>query len=108
MRGTGEGHYSWELRPQSMMTNANVEQVGAIVSEGIEPPPKQPDGSRSTLEVHIFLATLCRDFGRSYGVIPAHQRHVLDPMGLPAHAQAKLSCCHHRSSSQDRSVGGIG
>jgi hypothetical protein len=31
MRGTGEGHYPWDLRPQSMMTNANVEQVGATV-----------------------------------------------------------------------------
>ena len=31
MRGTGEGHYPWDLRPQSTMTNANVEQVGAIV-----------------------------------------------------------------------------
>ena len=31
MRGTGEGHYAWDLRPQSMMTNANVEQVGATV-----------------------------------------------------------------------------
>jgi hypothetical protein len=30
-RGTGEGHYPWDLRPQSTMTNANVEQVGAIV-----------------------------------------------------------------------------
>jgi hypothetical protein len=27
MRGTGEGHYPWDLRPQSTMTNANVEQV---------------------------------------------------------------------------------
>ena len=27
MRGTGEGHYSWDLRPQSTMTNANVDQV---------------------------------------------------------------------------------
>ncbi|HEX2653041.1 MAG TPA: hypothetical protein VHN11_05255 [Xanthobacteraceae bacterium] len=26
MRGTGEGHYAWDLRPQSTMTNANVEQ----------------------------------------------------------------------------------
>jgi hypothetical protein len=31
MRGTGEGHYPWDLRPQSMMTNANIEQVGASV-----------------------------------------------------------------------------
>jgi hypothetical protein len=27
MRGVGEGHYSWDLRPQSMMTNGNVEQT---------------------------------------------------------------------------------
>ena len=25
LRGTGEGHYPWDLRPQSTMTNANVE-----------------------------------------------------------------------------------
>jgi hypothetical protein len=31
MRGTGEGHYPWDLRPQSTMTNANVEQVVAAV-----------------------------------------------------------------------------
>ncbi len=27
MRGTGEGHYAWDLMPKSMMTNADVEQV---------------------------------------------------------------------------------
>lgn len=27
MRGTGEGHYSWDLQPQSTMTNGNVEQT---------------------------------------------------------------------------------
>ena len=27
MRGTGEGHYAWDLKPESMMTNANVEGV---------------------------------------------------------------------------------
>ncbi|HMH17849.1 MAG TPA: hypothetical protein VK572_06840 [Burkholderiales bacterium] len=27
MRGTGEGHYAWDLRPESMMTNANVADV---------------------------------------------------------------------------------
>jgi hypothetical protein len=26
MRGTGEGHYAWDLQPNSTMTNANVEQ----------------------------------------------------------------------------------
>jgi hypothetical protein len=31
MRGTGEGHYPWDLRPQSTMTNANVDQVATAV-----------------------------------------------------------------------------
>jgi hypothetical protein len=26
MRGTGEGHYDWDLKPQSKMTNGNVDQ----------------------------------------------------------------------------------
>jgi outer membrane lipoprotein SlyB len=31
MRGTGEGHYPWDLRPQSTMTNANVEHMVSAV-----------------------------------------------------------------------------
>ena len=31
MRGTGEGHYDWDLKPQSKMTNGNVEQTVAAV-----------------------------------------------------------------------------
>lgn len=31
MRGTGEGHYDWDLKPQSKMTNANVEKVDPTV-----------------------------------------------------------------------------
>src|SRR5436309_13417944 len=27
MRGTGEGHYDWDLKPQSKMTNANVAKI---------------------------------------------------------------------------------
>src|SRR5258706_16134455 len=30
MRGTGEGHYDWDLRPASNMTNANVANVVSI------------------------------------------------------------------------------
>jgi hypothetical protein len=31
MRGTGEGHYDWDLKPNAKMTNANVEQtVGGV------------------------------------------------------------------------------
>jgi hypothetical protein len=39
MRGTGEGHYPWDLQPQSTMTNANVEQIGTAM-----------DGQTLTLE----------------------------------------------------------
>ena len=51
MRGTGEGHYPWDLRPQSMMTNANVEQVGARV-DGQTLTLKYKDG-----EQKIFVPT---------------------------------------------------
>jgi hypothetical protein len=30
MRGTGEGHYDWDLRPTSKMTNANVAKVTSM------------------------------------------------------------------------------
>jgi len=30
MRGTGEGHYPWDLKPESLMTNANVADVVGI------------------------------------------------------------------------------
>jgi hypothetical protein len=32
MRGTGEGHFAWDLMPGSMMTNANVSQLKTIGS----------------------------------------------------------------------------
>src|SRR4029079_7117242 len=31
MRGTGEGHYDWDLKPKAKMTNANVETVTPTV-----------------------------------------------------------------------------
>jgi len=30
MRGTGEGHYDWDLKPNSKMTNANVAKIVAM------------------------------------------------------------------------------
>jgi hypothetical protein len=51
MRGTGEGHYPWDLRPQSMMTNANIEQVGATV-DGRTLTLKYKDGEKK-----IFVPT---------------------------------------------------
>jgi hypothetical protein len=36
MRGTGEGHYPWDLKAPEHMTNANVEQTVAGDPEGIK------------------------------------------------------------------------
>jgi len=45
MRGTGEGHYPWDLQPKSTMTNANVEQVVSAV-EGRTLTLKYKDGEK--------------------------------------------------------------
>ena len=48
MRGTGEGHYSWDLRPKSTMTNANVDQVVTAV-DGQTLTLKYKDGEKRNL-----------------------------------------------------------
>ena len=45
MRGTGEGHYPWDLRPQSTMTNANIEQV-VTATDGQTLTLKYKDGEK--------------------------------------------------------------
>lgn len=35
MRGTGEGHYDWDLRPNSKMTNANVAKIKDVKNERV-------------------------------------------------------------------------
>jgi hypothetical protein len=35
MRGTGEGHYPWDLQPNSMMTNANIANVVSVASDRV-------------------------------------------------------------------------
>ena len=50
MRGTGEGHYSWDLRPKSTMTNANIDQVVTAV-DGQTLTLKYKDGEKT-----IFVA----------------------------------------------------
>jgi hypothetical protein len=48
MRGTGEGHYDWDLKPNTKMTNANVEQtVGGV--EGQTLSVKYKDGEKKLL-----------------------------------------------------------
>ena len=48
MRGTGEGHYPWDLRPQSTMTNGNVEQIASAV-DGRTLTMKYKDGEKKIL-----------------------------------------------------------
>jgi len=48
MRGTGEGHYDWDLKPQTKMTNANVEQTVAGV-DGQMLSVKYKDGEKKVL-----------------------------------------------------------
>jgi hypothetical protein len=48
MRGTGEGHYPWDLRPQTTMTNANVEQLVAGV-DGQSLTLKYKDGEKKII-----------------------------------------------------------
>jgi Domain of unknown function (DUF5666) len=48
MRGTGEGHYPWDLQPKSTMTNANVDDVVTAV-EGNTLTLKYKDGEKKIL-----------------------------------------------------------
>jgi hypothetical protein len=48
MRGTGEGHYDWDLLPKSKMTNANVEQAVTGV-DGQTLSVKYKDGEKKLL-----------------------------------------------------------
>src|SRR6201998_1404409 len=46
MRGTREGHYDWDLKPNTKMTNANVEPTGAR-GEGPGPSAKSKGGGHN-------------------------------------------------------------
>ena len=64
MRGTGEGHYDWDLKPQTKMTNANVEQtVGGVDGQMLS--VKYKDGEKKLLvtpeTVVVTYATGDRD-----------------------------------------------
>jgi len=47
-RGTGEGHYDWDLKPNTKMTNANVEQTVAGV-DGPVLSVKYKDGEKKLM-----------------------------------------------------------
>ena len=49
MRGTGEGHYAWDLKPGSMMTNATVADAIAISGGGRRMTLKYKDGEKTVI-----------------------------------------------------------
>ena len=68
MRGTGEGHYDWDLKPQSKMTNANVEQTVAGV-DGQMLSVKYKDGEKKIL-VTPDTAIVTYEMGKREEVTP--------------------------------------
>jgi hypothetical protein len=80
MRGTGEGHYAWDLKPDSMMTNATVDGVvsgarGRVLTlkyKGGEQKVLVPEGtpivtfvsadaSALKLGAHVFISRAVRE-----------------------------------------------
>jgi hypothetical protein len=65
MRGTGEGHYPWDLMPNSTMTNANVES-SVVSNDGHELMMKYKDGEKKVIvppntEVVMFAPATVAD-----------------------------------------------
>jgi hypothetical protein len=59
MRGTGDGHYGWDLVPQSTMTNGNVEQ-SVVGTDGQTLTVKYKDGDKKVIvtpDTQIVLYT---------------------------------------------------
>jgi transcriptional regulator with XRE-family HTH domain len=68
MRGTGEGHYDWDLLPKSKMTNANVEQAVNSV-DGQVLSVKYKDGEKKLL-VTPETVVVTYEFGKREEVQP--------------------------------------
>jgi hypothetical protein len=65
MRGTGEGHYPWDLMPNSTMTNANVES-SVVSNDGQTLTMKYKDGEKKVMvppgiEVVMFVPATVAD-----------------------------------------------
>ena len=68
MRGTGEGHYDWDLKPNTKMTNANVEQTVAG-TDGPVLTVKYKDGEKK-LMVTPQTVVVTYEFGKREEVQP--------------------------------------
>src|SRR5262249_34954456 len=74
MRGTGEGHYDWDLLPKSKMTNGNVEQAvtgldGPVLSV------KYKDGEKK-LVVTPQTVVVTYEMGKREGIQPGSRIFV--------------------------------
>ena len=70
-RGSNEGHYPWDLQPQSMMTNANVAEVVSaqkiIVPDGTPIVTAAPaDRSALVPGAHVFIFAAQRQADGTY------------------------------------------
>ncbi len=68
MRGTGEGHYDWDLLPKSKMTNANVEQAVDSVN-GQVLSVKYKDGEKKLLGTPETIV-VTYEFGKKEEIVP--------------------------------------
>ncbi|QDW36611.1 hypothetical protein FFI89_005325 [Bradyrhizobium sp. KBS0727] len=68
MRGTGEGHYDWDLLPKSKMTNGNVEQAVTGV-DGPVLSVKYKDGDKKLI-VTPETVVVTYEFGKKEEVQP--------------------------------------
>jgi len=65
MRGTGEGHYAWDLMPNSTMTNGNIDSQ-VISNDGQSLVMKYKDGEKTisvpaNVEVVMFVPATVAD-----------------------------------------------
>ena len=65
MRGTGEGHYAWDLAPNSTMTNGNIENQ-IVSNDGQQLVMKYKDGEKkiavpANVEVVMFVPATAAD-----------------------------------------------
>ena len=93
MRGTGEGHFDWDLKPQSKMTNANVEKTVAGVDgqmlsvkyKGIEKKILLPPTLRSSPSSLVTGATL----NRGPRSLSLRKSNLMEPCKLHVSRMAK-------------------
>lgn len=75
MRGSGEGHYAWDLKPGSMMTNATVAEVAATSQAGTRQMTLKYKGGEQTIVVPADAPIVTFEPGDKSLLIPG--AHIL-------------------------------